>query len=57
MTNAFQIPKSPPDWLKKLERDSRNKIGGAARARNEKGISVPSLSNRRGVEQMEKPKC
>jgi hypothetical protein len=47
--NAFTDKKSP-GWLKDLNRDYKNKVGGgAARAKNSNGVAVPSLSNQRGV--------
>jgi hypothetical protein len=52
--NAF-TNKQPPAWLKELQRDYKNKVGGgpaAARAAN--GVAVPSLSNGRGVKPMKK---
>lgn len=47
--NAF-TNKQPPAWLKELQRDHKNKVGGGAvRARNSNGIAVPSLSNGKNV--------
>jgi hypothetical protein len=50
--NAF-TNKQPPAWLKELQRDHKNKVGGGAvRAKNAKGMAVPSLSNGKGVKNM-----
>ena len=47
--NAF-TKKQSPAWVKELQRDHKNKVGGgAARAKNSNGVAVPSLSNQRGV--------
>jgi hypothetical protein len=47
--------KQSPAWLKDLQRDHKNKVGGGAvRAKNAKGVAVPSLSNRKGVKEMRK---
>ena len=47
--NAFTDKKSP-GWLKDLNRDYKNKVGGGAvSAKKANGVAVPSLSNQRGV--------
>jgi hypothetical protein len=52
--NAF-TNKQPPSWLKELDRNHKNKVGGGtAAARAAKGVAVPSLSNGRGVQPMKK---
>jgi hypothetical protein len=51
VTNAFNIPKAP-SWLKQLERNSKAKRGGQARATAMGGTPTPSLSNGRGVQFM-----
>jgi len=56
MTNAFTKPATPPAWLAQLERNNKNKAGGVARAIASKGVAVPYMSNRRGVQTM-KPVC
>jgi hypothetical protein len=47
--NAF-TNKQPPAWVKELQRDHKNKVGGGAvSAKKAKGVAVPSLSNGKGV--------
>lgn len=51
--NAFTKPSKPPAWLKELQRSHKNKVGGGAvRAKNAKGMAVPSLSNFKGAKDM-----
>ena len=53
--NAFTQPAKPPAWLAKLNRDHKNKTGGGpAAARAAKGVAVPSLSNLRGVQTIQR---
>jgi hypothetical protein len=50
--NAFTNKQSPA-WLKDLQRDHKNKVGGGAvSAKKSKGVAVPSLSNRKGAKDM-----
>jgi hypothetical protein len=50
--NAF-TKKQSPAWLKELQRDHKNKMGGGAvSAKKAKGVAVPSLSNRKGSKDM-----
>ena len=49
--NAF-TNKQPPAWLKELQRDHKNKVGGKSSAKNAKGVAVPSLSNGKGAKNM-----
>ena len=47
--NAF-TNKQPPAWVKELQRDHKNKVGGGVvSAKKAKGVAVPSLSNGKGV--------
>ena len=49
--NAFTNKQSPA-WVKELQRDHKNKVGGKSSAKNANGVAVPSLSNGKGVKNM-----